>query len=333
MNIPIRIIGIICISLVLIGLIFRIQHWPFAGEGTILGASLGAIAFIPMVGINNMVSNRKPLNIVTNVVGIFVGFLLLVGALFKIMSWPSNYFLEIGLVGTIFIFAPLYFINLAKTPQPFNLRTVLVLVLFSTLFYGTAKKTTAWWTIESMQNSSHIAESSIIVLEELNTIEAEDSIQQEILDTRRKLTDFIEELRTFLISETLEITLEEAKALKNTDVWEIENVQIASDILIGDPNRPNDHEYSALELRKSLYNHDLLLRKVTGSQTSFFPNHQKFFTDGLEISWEMQMFYNMPFLGILNTLQQLQIEVDVATLKALHSVSLTAPIQATKDSA
>ncbi len=113
-----HIIGITSAIMLLLGSIFKIQHWPGAGVMYVLGAASLCLIFMPLYLTVRIKEKVGKLNTWTNVVGVISSIALCFGILFKIMHWPmANMLMNIGGFVLILIFLPLYIYNSYKNKQ------------------------------------------------------------------------------------------------------------------------------------------------------------------------------------------------------------------------
>ena len=113
-----HIIGITAAILLLLGSIFKIQHWPGAGAMYILGGALLCFVFMPLFLTVRIKEKVGKLNTWTNVLGVLSGIALCSGILFKIMHWPlANVLMNSGGLVLLVIFLPLYIYNSYKNKQ------------------------------------------------------------------------------------------------------------------------------------------------------------------------------------------------------------------------
>ena len=116
-----HITGITAAILLLLGSIFKIQHWPGAGVMYVLGAVSLCLVFMPLFLAVRIKEKPGKLSTITNIIGILGAIALCFGILFKIMHWPlANILMNTGGALLIFIFLPLYIYNGFKTN---NLKT------------------------------------------------------------------------------------------------------------------------------------------------------------------------------------------------------------------
>lgn len=116
-----HITGITAAILLLLGSIFKIQHWPGAAAMYVLGAASLCLLFMPLFLAVRIKEKPGKLSTISNVIGILGAIALCFGILFKIMHWPwANILMNSGGGLLILIFLPLYIYNGFKTN---NLKT------------------------------------------------------------------------------------------------------------------------------------------------------------------------------------------------------------------
>jgi hypothetical protein len=113
-----HITGITSAVLLLLGTIFKIQHWPGAGVMYVLGAAALCFIFMPLLLTIRIKEKTGKLKIFTNVLGMISAIMLCLGILFKIMHWPmASMLMNLGGGLLILIFLPLYLYSSIKTHQ------------------------------------------------------------------------------------------------------------------------------------------------------------------------------------------------------------------------
>jgi hypothetical protein len=113
-----HITGITAATLLLLGSIFKIQHWPGASAMYLFGGALLCFLFMPLFLSIRIQEKVGKLKIWTNVIGMLSAITLCIGILFKIMHWPwTNNLMNIGGSLLILLFVPLYIYNGFKTKQ------------------------------------------------------------------------------------------------------------------------------------------------------------------------------------------------------------------------
>jgi hypothetical protein len=113
-----HITGITAAILLLLGSIFKIQHWPGAAVMYILGAAALCFLFMPLFLTVRIKEKPGKLITISNIIGALGGAMLCIGILFKIMHWPfANILMNLGGFSLMLIFLPIYLYNGYKTKQ------------------------------------------------------------------------------------------------------------------------------------------------------------------------------------------------------------------------
>lgn len=121
--------GIISLDMVLIGLLFKINHWPGAGILLTTGFVILVLVFFPMALINTYRADRNRKTLSFYIVTYLMLFMLFTGMLFKIMHWPgAGLLLMIDLPLPFVVFLPV-FLLVAKHLKNFSIYKTIVVLL------------------------------------------------------------------------------------------------------------------------------------------------------------------------------------------------------------
>ncbi|MBD81219.1 MAG: hypothetical protein CL840_20035 [Crocinitomicaceae bacterium] len=106
------IIGMIASTLVITGIISRVNHIAGAGIMLVLGLASASILVFPLLGYMSVVAREDKQTIATNLVGYGSGMLIALGSLFKLMHWPGAMIIFwLGAIILLLAFMPLYTIR------------------------------------------------------------------------------------------------------------------------------------------------------------------------------------------------------------------------------
>jgi len=115
------ILGTIAPSLLIIGAIFKLQHWPGASVLIVLGSFLLAAVYLPvfaMVSMRDTRKREKKVNKTLYVAGVITGFIFMTGILFKIMHWPgAGVALTFSVLLTVAVFIPILVVHALKDKE------------------------------------------------------------------------------------------------------------------------------------------------------------------------------------------------------------------------
>ena len=133
-----HITGITAATLLLLGSIFKIQHWPGASLLYVMGGISLCLLFMPLFLAVRIKEKPGKISTISNITGILGGIALCLGILFKIMHWPfASLLMNMGGVLLLLLFLPLYIYHGAKTKQ-LKTRTIVPIIVavagFSLMF-------------------------------------------------------------------------------------------------------------------------------------------------------------------------------------------------------
>jgi GldL N-terminal domain len=123
------------------GVLFKVQHWPGAGQLITVGIGATVALFLPtLLYVKIKDSQRKDLNPVL-IVGVISGMIHILGLLFKIMHWPgSTVMFFLGPMVFVLVFLPWYYYKVYREKEFVTFEFIFLLVgviwfiLTSTLF-------------------------------------------------------------------------------------------------------------------------------------------------------------------------------------------------------
>ena len=126
--------GIIALDILLVGTLFKLNHYPGAGILLITGFIILVLVFFPMALINayRVAGNRQTLPLY--IASYITVFMLFTGMLFKIMHWPgAGLLLMIDLPLPFVVFLPVFLI-VTKRLEHFSIyKTIIVLLVLAFL--------------------------------------------------------------------------------------------------------------------------------------------------------------------------------------------------------
>tara|TARA_B100001109_G_scaffold255756_1_gene260595 strand:+ start:1616 stop:2329 length:714 start_codon:yes stop_codon:yes gene_type:complete len=116
-----KVVGIVAIVTalsVILGIVFKINHYLGAGFMVALGFTLAALVVFPSMMYFDLKNQSNWIQKGATISGYAAGILLSVATLFKFMHWPGFFMLYYtGLFSLIFVFLPLYTFRNYKTSE------------------------------------------------------------------------------------------------------------------------------------------------------------------------------------------------------------------------
>ncbi len=206
-----HITGITSATLLLLGSIFKVQHWPGAGLMYVLGGVSLCLLFMPLFLAVRIKEKPGKLSTISNIAGILGGIAVCLGVLFKIMHWPwANILMNVGGILLIFFFLPLYIYSSIKTKQlkTSTLVPIIVAVAGFSLLFSLVKLRNSQNVTDAIINIQYtIYDDTESALKTNNNILT--SITTDSTNTHQKASEIAKEINTiannliFLMAQSL----------------------------------------------------------------------------------------------------------------------------------
>lgn len=323
------VLGAIISFFLLIGVTFKMMHWPGAGPLIVFSASLLSLYMIP-VAIGNILQYKNNIFIgICNGIGAFSGMILSIGLLFTIMHWPgSSVMMLMGLmfsIITIFFFMILYIT--AKEPIQLSSGTFFSLICFGLLIYGVSVSRVSKNLLDNVVLNAVNIENNIRKLNHYNTsivIQRSNNEINNVFKTTEDLNQYINKLRSKLYEVTDYIPQDQADTISLNQIMAKDNYDIPTYSLgLVDPENPKNGEFTATELKEKINRYNTVISEI-------FPETNRINTNdysnygGQNESWETSMFYHYTLAQVILTLNQIQLEANIIcnnliTLKLLQT--------------
>jgi hypothetical protein len=131
--------GLITTLAIILGIVFKINHYPGAGVLTTAGIAFLLLVFIPMALINHYKNEGERSNLSLYIVTWLTCLVVFTSMLFKVMHWPgAGYLIIIAIPFPFVVFLPVFLIVTSRIKN-FNIHnTVYVLFLLAGLSLFTA---------------------------------------------------------------------------------------------------------------------------------------------------------------------------------------------------
>lgn len=121
--------GVLAVSILVMGAIFKIGHWPGAGILIFSGMVVFSLVFLPLVF---LLKTKEVGTIREKIIlglGTLAGILYFISALFLIMHWPgARVIWVLTLALSFFVLLPLYFFNGIRKPET-KLNTIVTTII------------------------------------------------------------------------------------------------------------------------------------------------------------------------------------------------------------
>ena len=212
------ILGIIAPSLLIIGTVFKTQHWAGAGVMIVLSLFLLGAIYLPVFISVRIRDNRKagkPVNRGMHIIGMIAGIIFIAGAMFKIQHWPgASVMIILSAVVTVLVFIPLLFVQAIRDRErQVQNFTVLIFVLCFvaiTFMMYALRVSKNVLTAFSIAAEGHIASSEVVEARNaayLDRLEKAAGGSKETLQTAREIRAETADLHDFIQDLVVEMVL------------------------------------------------------------------------------------------------------------------------------
>jgi len=130
--------GVIIANLLVIGSIFKVNHWPGAGVAITLSLLLLCFWFLPLALINHYKGQKNRTSKWLYIAAFISFFMVFISALFKILHWPgAGLLLMIGVPIPFLLYLPVFIFHSVKNKEQSSVNfTAIILGLIFIAVYG-----------------------------------------------------------------------------------------------------------------------------------------------------------------------------------------------------
>jgi hypothetical protein len=324
--------GLISSVIFLLGILFKVMHWPGAGIALSAGLIMLGIIFLPSLIFAKISDDKGEGKRAAYLVGLFAGLFYIAGFLFKLMHWPgATLIIFAGLILFTMIFIPLFVMAHYKNEPHVSSHFIFVMVasMMAILFLSFMALT---FTTDVLSEFAAVEKqmddvlddlddkNTLLVQEMLNTSEGDGAVASVHLKTE-EIESWIGDLKRELVVAT-EPENEDAIAGGEIDfsrltMKDAQNVPAKILITEGKASQLEEkiREYKGYLLSESddadLASRLDMLLDISGVSVA----------DDYVIPWENATFEHRSLVSSLNTLTIIQIELKLAEKEFLKSVS------------
>jgi len=326
------VLGTIAPSILIIGAIFKIQHWPGASVLITLGTFLLAAVYLPvfaMVSIRDTRKNGKKVNMALYVIGVIAGFVFLTGILFKIMHWPgAGIALTFSVLFTVAVFVPILVTHAIRDKenqlQNFSILIfILAMMAVNIMVFAlkVSKNVLSSMVVTAMDNmaaSEQVESRNALLLENLQSGEA-----RLIAQKTQALDQLLQMTMVDILTATHERNLSAISSDQTIDLKKASYFDAHHGtglIIFGDDANQGKGE----ALQSALEEYRDLLKSHSGNNldetidrllyTGEYDRHQE------TVSWLDFHFYHAPMISALNTLSSLQQKIRYLEGEVLREI-------------
>lgn len=319
--------GLTSAFLLLAGTIFKLMHWPGAGIMIVLGGAVLSLFYLPTL-LYYKLKEAAGKDAIQHVSG-FVGLgLTAIGVTFKIMHWPGASFLLLSGIAILgFLYVPIYFYKQYKhsTNKPVTLSASLVAMTCLILVFA----------LINVKSSSEMNRGLSLIADELEKDSGRFTDMDMLYDRVKNkaaledlrinadgLVRLIDDYKAHLISHTEGVPVEEARKMRVDELDQRFTFDIPTHILFDGTGEHAGFTAEALRLELIKFEQILLASYDSSLYETIhkfqaFDIHDQFEIEGKPVSWSEYHFYHVPLIGVIASLNNLQLHIRSAEVQAV----------------
>lgn len=235
--------GIVSANMMLLGSMFKVQHWPGAGVLLTLSIFILCFIFLPLALISSYKNSSPRKYGLLYVVTYIVFFIVFAGALFKVQHWPGAAILLVfGVPLPFVLFLPVYLIQTRKDKNysMVNFMGIMFGMTFVAVFSALLSLNVSRSILLNFQNQFYYNQNLVS-----NIYSEKESVSDQSLVSQKsnELCAFIESMK----NEMLLASENNPKEILNSEVKQLDNTGITSYVLLN-----NDQNNSLNELKTKI---------------------------------------------------------------------------------
>jgi hypothetical protein len=333
MNATMKISGYVSSVMILIGSIFKIQHWPGANIMILSGVFFLSVIFLPLLFILKFkASEENNRSVVLSIIGFVSSILICIGILFRILHWPgARTMTVIGCALLLLGYLPIYILSIYKnTTNKINASATIILIiagvgLFITESGTGLSRTTSdnFWRGVTESNDLlkfNCNESKInyqIIFAKQNT----DSIKVMQLKELQLATDsviaYTTKMKAYLISKTEE-GIGEAQAEKiNLDNLRSSGYgDLLTEMLLSEQHESS--LYTAKKLKAKIENYKQTIVRLHPNVDLKNLNTNKITVFGEDTDWAKSNFEKLPLPLVIYNVIRIELAIKAVESSAIN---------------
>ncbi|MBP7496192.1 MAG: hypothetical protein KA792_00810 [Bacteroidales bacterium] len=332
----VKTLGIAGAIMLLLAGIFKMEHIPGANF-LLLSGVLFFIFFLYKWYSITLPALTEPKKRTAFIIFFILLIFLYLSNLFKTLHYPGGSYLLYGQLGILIIFfIPSFFIYYKtltdENKKINNLSIILIFISLSGLMLikGTSHHSVinSFTIIDKEINSTtnNIEAGNKIVYDSLLKSSAAQKAGR-IKLISNSLCNYINELKTYLISESEQIDIKEAETINPVDIKYKDNYDMPTYIMIGNDGKTQNDKFNAYILK------DKIIKFKTSLADIIKPDKKETFTniiglnvddvtdiDKTPVKWEFHYFYHTILINDLILLSKIQTDIRLAESVALKNI-------------
>jgi len=297
--------GIVSANLMLLGSMFKVQHWPGAGVLLTLSIFILCFIFLPFALLSSYKNSSPRKYGLLYLITFFVFFIVFIGALFKIQHWHGSLILMIiGVLLPFVLFLPVYLIQTRKDKNYsiVNFMGIMFGMTFVAVFSALLSLNVSRSILLNFQNQYYFNQNFVSNVFIKNVDVSDQSL---VLQKSNELCAFIQSLK----SQMLLASENNPNAIINSEVNKLDNSGIPLQVLFNEDKNNNLEELKIkiISFKEAVISSDKADSDVKELANILFDVSNKSGENGF--SWENNEFIDYKLIVVLDALTRIESNV------------------------
>jgi hypothetical protein len=335
MNATMKISGYVSSLMILIGSIFKLQHWLGANVLILVGVFFLSTLFLPLLFILKFKStDENNRNVVLSIIGFVSSILICLGILFRILHWPgSRMMIVIGCSLLILGYLPIYILSIYKnTTNKINATATIILIIAGVGLFitesgtGLSRATSdSFW--RGVTDSNELLNINTLVSEKnyqnLFAKSINDSLKLSQLKELKTSTDeillYTKKMKAYLISNTEEGITERQAEQINLDALRSSGYgDVLTKMLLDE--KEGNAEYNAKILKSKIENYRQILFKLSPHIDLSYLKTNEITVFGEQVDWAQSNFEKLPLPLVIYNIIRIELALKAAETAAINQL-------------
>ena len=333
MNTTMKISGYVSSVMILIGSIFKIQHWPGANIMILSGVFFLSVIFLPLLFILKFKSSEENnRSVVLSIIGFVSSILICVGILFRILHWPGARMMTIiGCSLLLLGYLPIYILSIYKnTTNKINASATIILIIAGVGLFitesgtGLARTTSdSFWRGVTESNDLFQYNKKVnhktyeFLLKKQGSDTAKVAQIKELQMSSDSLLNYTQKMKAYLISITEEgISAAQAEKINLDELRSSGWGDQLTARLLSDEYAMFEYTAKKLKVKIELYKQNLA--KLSPSIDLSNLNTNQITVYGEQVSWEKSNFEKLPLPLVIFNIIRIELAIQSAETAVMH---------------
>jgi len=334
MNTTMKISGYVSSMMILIGSIFKFQHWPGANVLILSGVFFLTTLFLPLLFILKFKSSEENnRSIVLSIIGFIAAILICLGILFRILHWPGARTMTIaGSMLLILGYLPIYILSIYKnTTNKINASATVILIIAGVGLFilesstGLPRSTSdSFWrgVTESNDLLKYNSDYNSKTYQHLFSKPSTDSVSLLKLKALQMATDsligYTTAMKVNLISKSENISESEAVKINIDEIRQSGSGDQLTQFLLSEEYA--NHVYTAKKLKVKIEAYKQTVLHISPTDSIYGLNTNQLTVYGEQVNWEIANFNKLPLPLVIFNLIRIELAIKATEAAAIHAL-------------